>query len=94
MSSLAYRLDKQFVYQRTIHATSGDPQDLAVTVDHLTDLIAAQTRQDPDRVRRHVKVELERRADTGELLRWADVFGASLRADRADHYFLPQKDTA
>jgi len=28
VSTLAEKLDKQFAYQRTLHATSGDPMDL------------------------------------------------------------------
>lgn len=91
MSTLPEKIDKQFTYQRTQHATSGDPADLVVTVDHLTDLFAAQTRQDPKQVRRHVKADLEHRADLGELRRWLDVHGPSLRTDRADQYYLPKE---
>lgn len=88
MSTLPEKLDKQFTYQRTCYATSGDRMDLFVSVNHMTDVITAQTRGDVKAVRRQVKAELERRADTGELHRWLDVHGSSLRQDRADHYFL------
>lgn len=88
MSTLPEKVDKQFTWQRTRHATSDNPMDLFVSVDDLADLIARQTRAEFSRVRRQVKAELEHRADTGEIRRWADVHGRSLRADRADHYFL------
>jgi len=45
-------------------------------------------RAEAARLRPQVKAELERRADAGEVRRWSDVHGPSLRADRADHYFL------
>lgn len=88
MSTLPEKLDKQFTYQRTVYATSGDRMDLFVDVDHLTDLMAAQTRREPQRIRPQIKTELERRADSGELVRWLDIHGRSLRPDRADHYYL------
>ncbi|WP_203823049.1 hypothetical protein [Paractinoplanes ferrugineus] len=91
MSTLADKLDKQFDYQRTLYATSGDAADLFVEVDYLTAYFAQQTRQEPARLRRQVKVELERRADAGEVRRWLDVHGSSLRADRVDHYFIAEQ---
>lgn len=91
MSTLPEKLDKQFTYQRTVYATSGDRADLFVTVDHLTNLIAAQSRSDAKRTRQQVKAELERRADAGELRRWLAVNGPSYRQDRADHYYLTAK---
>nr|WP_221374524.1 hypothetical protein [Actinoplanes polyasparticus] len=89
MSTLAQKMDKHFDWQRTRHSTSADPMDLFVSVDDLVGYLAAQTRADERTVRRAVKTELERRADNGLVYRWAEVHGASLRADRADHYFLP-----
>lgn len=88
MSTLAEKIDKQVEYQRTRHATSGDPMDLFVSADHLAAYLAEQTRADLRTVRRQVKAELERRADAGGIRRWLDAYGHSLRADRVDHYFL------
>lgn len=88
MSTLTEKIDKQFEYQRTCYATSGDRGDLFVTVEHLAGLIAQQTRQDLRRVRRQVKAELERRVDDGGARRWLDVNGPSLRHDRVDHYYV------
>lgn len=88
MSTLPEKLDKQFTYQRTVYKTSGDLTDLLVSVDHLTNLVVAQTRGEPDRVRRQVKAELEQRTNAGLLERWLDIYPRSLRADRADHYCL------
>lgn len=85
---LGEKCQKQFAYQRTRHATTHDPMDLFVSVDHLAAYLAVQTRAELRTVRPKVKAELERRADLGEVRRWADVHGPSLRADRADHYFL------
>ncbi len=89
MSTVAEKLGKQFEYQRTRHATSGDPMDLFVSVDHLAGYLAEQMRADLRTVRRQVKAELERMAEAGEIRRWTEVHGRSLRADREDHYFLP-----
>ncbi len=89
MSTRSEKLDKQFTYQQTVYATTNDPAELFVSVDRLTVLLASQTRAEPDRVRRWVKDELERRADAGELRRWLEVHGPSHRADRVDHYLLP-----
>lgn len=91
MSTLPEKLTKQFTYQRTVYATSGDLMDLFVSVNHLTDLLVAQTRGDAKVMRRQVKTELERLADQGEIRRWLDVHGRSYRQDRADHYYLTAK---
>ena len=88
MSTLAEKMDKQFEYQRTLHATSADPMDLFVSVDHLATFLAGQMRAEPARTRSQVKAELERRADAGQVRRWVDVHGRSSRPDRVDHYFL------
>lgn len=88
MSTVEEKMGKQFEYQLTRFDTSNDLMDLFVSVDHLTELVAAQMRAEPARVRRQVKAELERVADAGGLRRWLDMYGPSLRADRVDHYFL------
>ena len=89
MSTVPQKMDKQFDYQRTCYATSADPMDLFVSVDHLAAYLAAQMRGDQNRMRREVKAELERRAEAGQVRRWVEVYGQSLRQDRVDHYFLP-----
>jgi hypothetical protein len=91
VSTLAEKIDKQFVYQRTVYATSGNQMDLFVSVNRLTALIAVQTRGDVRVIRPRVKAELERRANAGEIRRWLDVHGPSARADRADHYYLTEE---
>lgn len=88
MSTVPEKMSKQFDYQRTLYATSEDPMDLFVSVDHLAEYLVAQTRGDRRLVRQQVKTELERLADEGVARRWLDVHGPSLRADRVDHYFL------
>ena len=80
---------KQFAYQRTRHESSADLMDLFVSVDRLAAYLTEQTRGDARRIRRQVKAELERLADAGQVRRWGQVHGRSSRADRADHYFLP-----
>jgi hypothetical protein len=88
MSTLPEKIDKQFAWQRTRYATSGDLMDPFVTVAHLAEYFATQMRDDPVWVGRRVKDELERRANAGEIRRWVDVHGPSLRRDRDDHYFI------
>lgn len=88
MSALSEKIDKQFTYQQTLFATSADSMDLFVSVDHLTAYLAEQMRAEPRRLRPQIKAELERRADEGQVRRWLEVHGSSLREDRQDHYFL------
>lgn len=88
MADLAEKIDKQLAYQRTLYGTRRKAMDLFVSTDNLTAYLANQMRAEPDRLRVKVKVELERRADAGELIRWTERYGQSYRADRADHYFL------
>lgn len=88
MSTIPEKMAKQFDYQRTLHATSGNHGDLFVEVDYLTAYLAQQTRVETDHLRNRVKAELERLVAAGEVRRWTDVCGPSLREGRVDHYFL------
>jgi len=88
MADVVEKMAKQFTYQRTRFATTGDPMDLFVSVDHLAAYVALQMRAELRGVRSKVKAELERMADAREIRRWEAVYGTSQRADRIDHYFL------
>jgi hypothetical protein len=88
VSTVPEKMSKQFEYQRTRFATSGDPMDLFVSVDQLAEYLAEQMRAELRGVRFKVKHELERMADAGEVRRWEAVYGTSHRSDRIDHYFL------
>jgi hypothetical protein len=90
MSTVTEKMTKQFEWQQTRFATSGDPGDLFVAVDQLAAYVALQMRAELRGVRRQVKTELERMAQAGQIRRWADVYGPSLRRERDDHYFLPE----
>lgn len=88
MAGIREKLDKQFAWQLTRHATSGSQLDLLVVLDEVTDYLTAQMRADRDRVREGVRGELERRAEAGEIRRWLEVYGPSARPDRVNHYLL------
>lgn len=88
MATLKEKIDKQFTYQRTVYATTASEHDLAVSVDHMAEIVSRGMRYDARRQRGRVKLELERRVGTGELVRWLDRYPGSTNPLRKDQYFL------
>lgn len=91
MSTVAAKVAKQIAYQ--VDQFAGLPPAKAwaatiVTVEHVSELVAAQTRSPITASASDVKAELENLVASGLLVRWVDVHGPSARPDRADHYCI------
>lgn len=87
MSTTTERVAKQIQYLKNYPRKAGDPLGL-LDLNDLTLLIVSQSRQDPKRVRKEVRSELERLVEAGTISRWEDVHGRSLRPSRKWQYVI------